>query len=196
MAVLAVGSVLLLVTLLREEDPPGPVPAQPTFTSQQTAVSQVEPEARKVAGKFILTAVARKNIDQSWAITHPDMRAGFTRREWARGDLPVVPYEVSSISEARFRVDALEKNMVQLDVALLPKEATPATKAGVFKIGLVAVGTGDNRRWLVDYWGPAELPTARARGPAPHGGQPRLGLTAVRSAHAGDTCESEPRVEA
>lgn len=155
---LAVGSVVLLVTLLDDPDPTGPIPPAPNLTPQEQAVSQVDKEARRVAGKFILTAVARKNVDQSWAITHPSMRAGFTRRQWASGQIPVTPYEVDTIDEARFRVDALEKNLVQLDVALLPKEGSGVTKAGVFKMGLVAVGTGRNRRWLVDYWGPAETP--------------------------------------
>lgn len=152
--VLAVGSLVLLVTLLKEPDPKGALPAQPTFPSEERPLAQLDPEARKVAGKFILTAVARRNIDDSWAITHPSLRAGFTRKEWARGELPIQPYEVTSISEARFRVDAVSKNLIQLDVALLPKAGTDQV-AGVFKIGLVAVGTGENRRWLVDYWGPS-----------------------------------------
>jgi len=153
--VLAVGSVVLLVTLLKEEDPSGPLPAQPNLTPAQKRMAQVDPEARKVAGKFILTAVARKNVDDSWSITHPSLRAGFTRREWASGDIPIVPYDVGSIDEARFRVDALEKNLIQLDVALLPKQGSKE-KAALFKIGLVAVGKGAQRHWVVDYWGPGQ----------------------------------------
>lgn len=155
--VLAVGSVVLLVSLLKEDDPTGPVPAQPTFKQEKPALAKVDPAARKVAGRFILTAVARKNVDDSWEITHPSLRAGFTRREWASGEIPIIPYDVSSIDEARFRVDAIQKNLIQLNVALLPKPGT-GDKAGVFTIGLVAVGKGANRHWLVDYWGPTGGP--------------------------------------
>jgi hypothetical protein len=159
-AVLAVGSVVALVTLLREEDPDGPLPAQPTVTTEERTAADIDPDARRVAGEFILTAVARKNIGKSWAITHPTLREGFTEAEWARGDIPIQPYEVDSIDEARFRVDHMTKDLIQLDVALLPKNASQT--AGVFKIGLVAVGTGKDRRWLVDYWGPAGAPGFRA----------------------------------
>lgn len=158
--VLAVGAVVLLVTLLGEEDPKGTLPPQPTFTNEERSTADIDPAARKVAGEFILTAVARKNVGKSWDITHPTLRAGFTKAEWAGGDIPIIPYEVDSIDEARFRVDHLGKNAIQLDVALLPKNEDQT--AGVFKIGLVAVGTGKNRRWLVDYWGPAGAPGFRA----------------------------------
>ena len=155
--VLAVGSVVLLVSLLKEDEGTGALPTQPNLTPKQRQLVEVDPKAREIAGKFILTAVARRNIDQSWAITHPSLRAGFTRSEWAKGEIPIIPYDVRSINEARFRVDAVEDNLVQLDVALLPK-AGSGQKAGVFKIGLVAVGKGANRHWLVDYWGPSGGP--------------------------------------
>lgn len=157
--VLAVGAVVLLVTLLKEDTPSGPLPAAPTFDGARKPTSAIDPAARKVAGEFILTAVARKNVGRSWDLVHPSMRAGFTRAQWAKGEIPVIFYPVDNIDEARFSVEALQKNMIQLDVALLPKDASQT--AGVFKIGLVAVGTGDRRRWLVDYWGSAGAPGFR-----------------------------------
>jgi hypothetical protein len=159
-AALATGSVVLLVTLLREEDPPGPLPPQPTVTTENRTAADIDPAARRVAGEFILTAVARKNVAKSWAITHPSLRDGYTKAEWSAGDIPIIPYAVDSIDEARFSIDHLAKDLIQLDVALLPKNASQT--AGVFTIGLVAVGTGNARRWLVDYWGPAGAPGFRA----------------------------------
>jgi hypothetical protein len=151
-AALATGSVVLLVTLLREEDPRGPLPPQPTVTTENRTAADIDPAARRVAGEFILTAVARKNVAKSWAITHPSLRDGYTKAEWSAGNIPII--------EARFSIDHLTKDLIQLDVALLPKDANQT--AGVFTIGLVAVGTGNARRWLVDYWGPAGAPGFRA----------------------------------
>lgn len=150
---LSVGSIVFLVTMLSEPDPKGALPAQPSFERKERKVREVDPAARQVAGKFILTAVARANVASSWKIVHPTLRAGFTKREWASGEIPVPPFPVRSIDEARFRVDYMQRDMVQLDVALIPKAGT-GVKAEVFKIGLVAVGTGKSRKWLVDYWMP------------------------------------------
>ena len=85
-----------------------PLPAQPTFTTAEQAAAgrpggaqggrQVHPHGR--GAEEHRTSRGRSRIRTCGA--------GFTRREWARGELPVVPYEVSSISEARFRVDALD----------------------------------------------------------------------------------------
>lgn len=162
-AALSIGSIVLLVTLLREPRATGPLPPAPTFEQKQRKVAEVDAGARKVAGRFILTAVARKNELSSWDLVHPTLRAGFTKREWARGEMPISPFPVASVDEARFRVDHLSRNTVTLDVALIPKAGT-GVKAEVFKIGLVAVGSGEGRRWLVDYWMPvwgARVPTVR-----------------------------------
>lgn len=158
--VLAVGAIVLLVTLLKEDEPSGPLPAAPTFNSERKPTAAIDPAARRVAGEFILNAVGGKNLAKGWALAHPTLRAGFTKKQWVSGDNPVIPYPVDSIEEARFSVDALQKDLIQLDVALLPKKA--GQTAGVFKMGLVAVGRGDKRRWLVDYWGPAGAPGFRA----------------------------------
>jgi hypothetical protein len=160
-AVLSVGSIVFLVTLLSESDPKGALPPNPNFERKERKLADVDPAARKVAGKFILTAVARKNVASSWTIVHPSFRSGFTKREWASGQIPVPPFPVSSVDEARFRVDYIQGDNIQLDVALIPKAGT-GVKAEVFKLGLVAVGQGDQRRWLVDHWMPvwrAALPT-------------------------------------
>src|SRR5687767_1332137 len=46
-------------------------------------------ETRRVAGRFLLTAVARKNLGESYEITHPDLRQGLTKQEWLTGNIPV-----------------------------------------------------------------------------------------------------------
>ncbi len=113
----------------------------------------IEPGAREAAGKFILTAVARKDLRASWAVTHPELKAGYTLAQWTKGDLPVVPFPVTAIEEARFRVDESYKDEVMLEVALIPKPGSEY-EATVFQIGLKATGTGAKRRWLVNYWMP------------------------------------------
>src|SRR5689334_6856933 len=48
--------------------------------------------AKQAAAKFVSTAVLRHHVDQSWSLTAPELRAGFTRKSWSSGDIPVVPF--------------------------------------------------------------------------------------------------------
>ena len=119
--------------------------------------------ARTVAGRFILTAVARQNLAESYALAHPELRQGMTKREWLTGDIPVVYYPAKQIETATFKVDESYPAEAILEVALLPKE-TAKVKPQVFFIGLKKVGKGVAARWLVNYWVPRaapQIPTAR-----------------------------------
>ena len=44
---------------------------------------------------FVETAVARDHPERAYEIVNADMRGGLTRRQWANGDIPVVPYPVA-----------------------------------------------------------------------------------------------------
>jgi hypothetical protein len=105
-------------------------------------------EALATARTFIRTAVARKNVARSWAITHPDFREGYTERQWASGDIPVVPYPVEV---ARWRLGSTTVEGVAFEVLLLPA-AGAGVRPQVFDIQLAEVGP--DRRWAVTSWAP------------------------------------------
>jgi hypothetical protein len=138
------------------ESPSNPitVPAQnsepPHDALERTDIGK---EARLVAGKFILTAVARRNLGASWKYVHPALKAGYTLREWRQGEIPIVPYPIGGLDQARFRVDYNQGDTIQLKVALIPKKGVDVD-AATFDLGLRRVGTRENTRWLVDYWMP------------------------------------------
>ena len=137
-----------------QETPLSNEPAQ-TFTPRKQVPLDVE--ARKVAGRFILTAVARENLAASYALAHPELRQGMTKREWVTGDIPVVYYPAKAIETATFKVDESYPDEAILEVALLPKEASKV-KPQVFFIGLKKVGKGAAGRWQVNYWVPRAAP--------------------------------------
>lgn len=122
-------------------------PTQPS-TVKRTAAELEAPLA--VAAKFIRTAVERKNVDASWALVTPGLRAGYTRRRWAQGDIPIVPYPAD---QARWALDYSFENSVGFQVALFPKRGSKVS-AAVFLLDLEAVRAGKSRRWLVSAFTP------------------------------------------
>ena len=137
-----------------------------TGTSQETPLSNkpaqvftprkqvpLDKEARRVAGRFILTAVARENLGESYDLVHPELRQGMTKREWLTGNIPVVYYPAKAIEAATFKVDESYPDEAILEVALLPKDSTKV-KPQIFFIGLKKTGS----RWRVNYWVPRAAP--------------------------------------
>jgi hypothetical protein len=133
-----------------QEMPLSKTPAQ-VFTPRKQV--PLDKEARRVAGRFILTAVARENLGESYDLAHPDLRQGLTKGEWLTGNIPVVYYPAKAIETATFKVDESYPDEAILEVALLPKE-TAKVKPQIFFIGLKKAGT----RWRVNYWVPRAAP--------------------------------------
>jgi hypothetical protein len=102
----------------------------------------------KVVSKFVNTAVARKDIDQSWDLVAPEFRAGFTRKQWDSGEMPVVGFPVL---EARWKLQYSDVEGVGYTIALLPTKASHQ-RAQVFMIGLHLIGAVHQRHWVVDNW--------------------------------------------
>jgi hypothetical protein len=152
---LIAGIVFFMVRFLdnADEETLPPIPAAPKPASN----AKLDQDARVVAGKFILTAVARKNLAQSWKLVHPSLKQGFTLAQWKRGEIPVTPYPVASLKEARFKVDESTPNSITLGVVLVPKPGAKV-RTQEFMLGLRKVGNGTGRHWLVDYWMPDWAP--------------------------------------
>ena len=115
-----------------------------------------------MAGRWILTSVARKDLGTGYSLTHPDLRQGMTRSQWLKGTIPVQPYPADQLDAATFRVMESYPDEVYLEVALLPK-AGVKIKPQIFQIGLKRIG-GVKGPWRVNYWlprGRPELPTNR-----------------------------------
>jgi hypothetical protein len=121
----------------------------------------VSPDARKVAGEFILWAVdtgrSEANLAKAWNIIHPTMKeeCGCTKQEWMSGNIPIQPYPIAELDTASFAVDESFEKRVVLQVALLPKNGS-GVESQIFYIGLKREGAGQGR-WLVDYWAPKAI---------------------------------------
>jgi hypothetical protein len=153
--VLVAGVVAATVTWIgdtgtSQEAPLSKQPAQ-VFTPRKQV--PLDSEARRVAGRFILTAVAREDLGESYDLTHPELRQGLSRQEWLTGNIPVVYYPAKAIETATFKVDESYPDEAILQVALLPKDASKV-KPQIFFIGLKKSAN----RWRVSYWVPRAAP--------------------------------------
>jgi hypothetical protein len=110
-----------------------------------------------VARTFVTTAVARKNLAAAWKISDVNIRGGLTYKEWLTGNIPVVPYPVSSSAVARFKIDYSYANVAGLEILLEPQAAS-TVKPQVFFIRLKKVGGPGNTHWVVDTWVPHSTP--------------------------------------
>lgn len=121
----------------------------PAIVAEERRNVPLDPAARRVAGEFILTAVARENLARSYAITHPELRQGLSLSDWRTGDIPVQFYPAEAIDTATFKIDESYPDEAVLQVALVPKEGA-GVKPQIFYIGLKK----ERGKWLVYYWAP------------------------------------------
>lgn len=119
---------------------PAPIKTEPTVP--------LDPQARQVAGKFVVTAVTRQDLKTAWRLTHPELKAGYTYKQWLTGNIPVVFYSPKSIAGASFKIEESHPRLVVLDLLILPKKGAEEGPQA-FYVGLKAVGTGKAKRWLV-----------------------------------------------
>jgi hypothetical protein len=127
-----------------EPAPPPPSPKRVPFTAD------VRKDVLDTAARFLRTAVVREHVEDSWELTAPSLKSGYTPKTWATQDIPVAPYPVDV---ARWDVDYSWEGVVGLKVALFPKKGEKVP-AAVFDMQLREFGKGDKRRWLVDSWTP------------------------------------------
>ena len=125
-----------------------PIPVRLSKTDRALALN--------TALKFVNTAVARRHVEDSYALAAPVLREGLTRSQWARGEIPVIPYPAA---QARVRVDYSFRNEVGLSMLLVPP-STSKLNPMTFNMDMTARGTGPQRRWLVSAWTPKGVQSA------------------------------------
>ena len=157
-AFLAVAVATLLIVFMRNtraENTKETFSNEPAQVFTQPKKVNVDPEARRVAGRFILSAVARHDLGASYDLTHPELRNGFTRAQWRTGNIPVIPFPASDLDFASFKVEYSFPSEIVLEVLLVP--AGTDVKPASFFIGLKRIG-GKDGPWRVYYWAPNAKP--------------------------------------
>jgi hypothetical protein len=133
----------------------------------------VAPEARRIAARFIATAVSldfrnrdvrptaadRRKLAEAWKISGGTLKQGTTYKEWLQGNMAVVPYPAAP--NAGMQVEYSHRNSIELIFALLPKAGFD-TKPQYFLMDLARLGRPGHKRWVVTYWAPKSPPQVLA----------------------------------
>jgi hypothetical protein len=158
--ILVAGIVAFLIVFFgntgsSEESATPLTPGKPTVVNPNPKQVPVPQAAKVVAGKFILTAVQRKHLDQAWKLSGPGIRQGLTYKEWLTGNIPVVPW-LGQIGTAPLAVDYSYRDEVAFTIIIAPKKGTSGSNT--FKMVLKPFGKGAKKHWLVTEWVPYEPP--------------------------------------
>ncbi|TMK95186.1 MAG: hypothetical protein E6G42_03375 [Actinobacteria bacterium] len=159
--VLVAGLVAFLIVFYgntAKQQDVNPAPGfKPTVVKPTAGKSVPVPrESRVVAGRFILTAVQRKHLEQAWPLIGPAIRQGLTHKQWLTGNIAVVPW-FGQLGQVPLKVDYSIKNEVEFTVILAPKVGTKG-HPDTFIITLHKFGN----KWLVTSWVPFEPPPIKA----------------------------------
>jgi hypothetical protein len=154
--VLVAGIVAILAVKLGNRGDVKPVARQGVGVkdvSKVPATKKLAPGAKLVAQKFVLTAVARKNLREAYGIVGPQIKQGQSLKEWLTGNIAVVPYPVDELKLAPMKIDYSYANEAALEVALLPKDGAKV-KPLIFYMDLIK----QRGKWLVNSWVPRSAP--------------------------------------
>ena len=171
--VLAAGALVLVLKVAGGSDPTPVNPDKgfkaqlpskivPLKNAQGVVVKtfwQLDRPMRATIRKFLGTAVMRRHLDQSWDVTAPALRAGYTKERWtnSNGTLPIVPYPIDSLDKVQYYLDYASTKAVLIEVGVGAK-SKENLRPTTFQLELVPVGKGAQQRWMVDYWMPRWTP--------------------------------------
>jgi hypothetical protein len=112
--------------------------------AQAGLAAKVGPADRRAIGAlltaFVRDAVARGNPLAAYGLATPALRAGATRAQWAKGDLPVAPYP--SRLRPGWSISARGRDAAHVDLTV----RKTAQDAEIYAVELERIGG----RWLVD----------------------------------------------
>jgi len=166
LGVVGLLGVAAAIAFLQSRTDTGPPPTPPNAAQLAAALETppseglkkggtLGPAARQVAARFLLTAVSRTELAEAWNLVTPEFRAGVTRAQWLRGELPVPPFPVTDLETTGFQVLESNKNRILIQVLLVPK---PGTEYVPTRYDLTVERVSAKAPWKISYAAPYAPP--------------------------------------
>jgi len=166
----AVAALLVLVGVLSHHNRSKPSSESTTGQTGSVQLGSVEQEVplrgaeraavRSTLQRFVDTAVSRRDIAGAYDLITSDLKEGMSRREWAKGNIPVYPFPAARQRVAISFVDFSYPHDVEVDTLLQPKRGS-STGPLAFSVELKKL----RGRWLVASFLPQkQLPPGSAAG--------------------------------
>jgi hypothetical protein len=149
------------------------------FSPGKPQVTHVEPRqtplpksdivaSQRIVDRFVLSAVLRRHLERSYGLVTAQLRDGMKLAEWKKGSIPVAWFPAKDFAFAKSKLRYSYANFARYDVLIWarPHAETGSTS---FSLEMRAVGKGQRRHWLVDYFQPLggglSLPANTGRNP-------------------------------
>jgi hypothetical protein len=100
--------------------------------------------------EFVNHAVKRADTAAAYDVVAPEMRPGITRKQWARGNIPVYPFPARGTTHP-WNILYVTRDEVGLELQLNPREGVTKQGPIIFHIYLRPLRGG---KWLVDSFMP------------------------------------------
>jgi hypothetical protein len=183
---LAVAVALVVTILLLPNGEANKLQATPTGTIPAQTVVQVIKQVRltradkrgvnRTLVAFVRTGVTRSDPAAAWDLVTPAMRSGVTRKEWNRGELPVLPFAGRIPDQPSWNVLTSYPGDVTIDLVVQPQNPK---KHGPIAFAVDLKKTVRGGRWLIDSMIPEQ-----AFEPAPSGGKSAKGAAAQQESRS------------
>jgi hypothetical protein len=130
-----------------------PLSNKPAVLPKKEPNVKLPASARTTAQRFIETAVLREHLRESYYLTHPLLRQGYSLKQWLTGNIPVVPFTKQYFLQARMKLDYAHPADALLEVAMLSTN-DKKFKSQYFFLEMKKQGN----QWLVSSWVPRGSP--------------------------------------
>ena len=117
-----------------------------------SASARIAPTERREIDRtidgFVDSAVKRQNLDSSWNLVTPEMRAGVSRAAWDKGNVPVYPYPAAGNTFRGWTIESATPTEVDFELMI---ESRTSKGDSIQYTGTVKKVNG---HWLIDSFNP------------------------------------------